>query len=145
MNIFISATDTDVGKTFVTAGISLVMQSLGYKTGVFKPFQSGAEDKNGFLIAPDLAYIKRFDTSISILSSYLLRTPCSPELAAEIDNCKIQIAKVAEDYKMISSNCDFTITEGAGGLMVPLCKGFLIKDLIKFLLFQMNVRKNLMK
>ena len=57
MNIFVTGTDTDIGKTVVTAGIAAVMQSLGYKAGVFKPFQSGAEEKNGFFVSPDLAFV----------------------------------------------------------------------------------------
>ena len=43
MNIFVKGTDTDVGKTFITSALAALMQSLGYKTGVYKPFQSGAE------------------------------------------------------------------------------------------------------
>ena len=61
MNIFVTGTDTDVGKTIITAGLAAVMQSLGYKAGVYKPFQSGAVEKNGFLVSPDLAYVKKLD------------------------------------------------------------------------------------
>ena len=49
MQVFVTGTDTNVGKTIVTAGLAAVMQALGYKSGVYKPFQSGAEVKNGFL------------------------------------------------------------------------------------------------
>ena len=73
MHIFVTGTDTDVGKTVVTAGIAAVMQSLGYQAGVYKPFQSGAIERNGFYISPDLAFVKKMDFYIETLCTYILK------------------------------------------------------------------------
>ena len=48
MQIFVTSIDTNVGKTFITAGLASVMQSLGYKAGVYKPIQTNAIEQNGF-------------------------------------------------------------------------------------------------
>ena len=93
MQLFVTGTDTDVGKTVVTAGLAAVMQSLGYKSGVYKPFQSGAEEKNGFLISPDLSYVKKLDFYIETLCTYLLKAPTAPYIAAELEVSETQIRK----------------------------------------------------
>ena len=133
MNIFISGTDTDIGKTFITAGLSVVMQSLSYNTAVFKPFQSGAIIKNNFLISPYLSFIKKYDPFIETLYSYILKTPSSPQLACELENVEVNLDKILNDFNSLKSKCDITVTEGAGGLMVPLAKNMLTADLIKAL------------
>ncbi len=53
-SIFVTGCDTDIGKTFISIGLCLKFEAEGYKTGYFKPFQSGAYVKNNELVAPDL-------------------------------------------------------------------------------------------
>lgn len=131
MNIFITATDTDVGKTFVTAGLAAIMQSLGYKAGVFKPIQSGAISKNSFLVSPDLAFIKTIDPYINTASSYVLKAPVAPSIAAEIDNVKIKMSVIMNDYAALSLKCDTVIVEGAGGIATPCAPQMIMSDIIK--------------
>lgn len=133
MNIFITGTDINVGKTFTTAALAALMQSLGYKTGVYKPFQCGAIEKNGFMMAPDLAYIKQIDAFVDTASTYLMKTNSSPMLAAEIDNLHIDFNNITRDYKMLKEKCELVITEGVGGLCVPITNSYLMSDLVKFL------------
>jgi len=133
MNIFITGTDTDVGKTFITAGLAALMQSLGYKTGVYKPFQSGAEEKNGFLIAPDLVYVKKIDAFVETSCTYLMKPATAPSLAAEIENIHIDMNNIARDYKIINEKCELVITEGAGGLCAPIAPNMLNADIAKLL------------
>ena len=133
MNIFITGTDTNVGKTFITAALAALMQSLGYKTGVYKPFQIGAQDKNGFLIAPDLAYIKKVDAFVDTTCSYLMKQTASPALAAELDKIHIDINTIARDYKLLNDKCDLVITEGAGGICTPIAPKLITSDIVKFL------------
>jgi len=59
MNIFITGTDTNVGKTIITAGIAAAVKSFGYSVGVFKPVQTGAQ-----LNSPDTDFIKSVDACI---------------------------------------------------------------------------------
>lgn len=133
MNIFVTATDTDVGKTFVTAGLAAIMQSLSYRAGVYKPIQSGAISKNSFLIAPDLAFIKNIDPYINTMSSYVLKAPVAPSLAAEIDNVQIEMDVIKKDYAILSAKCDTVIVEGAGGIATPCAPQMIISDIIKAL------------
>lgn len=133
LNIFITGTDTDIGKTFVTAGLAATMQSLGYSTCVYKPVQSGAIEKNGFMQAPDLAFVKNIDPYIKTASSYLLKEPTAPSIAAELENVLIDKNVIQKDYEALSKESDCMIVEGAGGLMVPVAPKFMMVDLIKML------------
>lgn len=133
MNIFITGTDVNVGKTFITAAIAALMQSLGYKTGVYKPFQIGAEEKNGFLMSPDLAYIKKVDGFLDTACTYIMKTTSSPYIAAEIDKLHIDITAIARDYKQLNEKCELVLTEGVGGLCVPISSNYLLSDIVKFL------------
>jgi len=131
MNIFISGTEARVGKTFIASGLASLMQSLGYKSGVFKPVQCGANDKNGFLIAPDLAFVKRTDAFVDTACSYLLRTGGLPVLALEKENVKFEINKVLKDYAILKENCELVITEDSNGISTPLNSKFSMSDIAK--------------
>lgn len=133
MQVFVTGTDTDIGKTVVTAGLAAVMQSLGYKAGVYKPFQSGAETKNGFLVSPDLAYVKKLDFYVETLCSYLLKVPTAPYIAAELEGVEIDLSTVQREYQSIKQNCEILLVEGAGGIMVPIAKDLLMLDAVKML------------
>ncbi len=133
MNIFVTGTDTGVGKTVVTAGLAAVMQSLGYITGVYKPVQSGAVEKNNELIAPDLEFVKSIDQNVLTKVSYNFKAPVAPSLAAILDNAKVYKNRLKIDYESMKDSCDFVITEGAGGLLVPVVDNFMIRDLAKLL------------
>ena len=92
-SIFITGTDTDIGKTFVSIGFCLALENKGLKVGYFKPFQSGA--KNG--IAPDIEELKKYSNSIETKYSYLFEGDVSPHLASILGNIKIDINKVKND------------------------------------------------
>lgn len=133
MNIFITGTDTNVGKTFITAGLAALMQSLGYKTGVYKPFQTGAEDKNGFLLASDLAYMKKVDAFVETSCTYIMKPSAAPALAAEIENIHFDTNSIIRDYKLLNDKCELVITEGEGGLAMPVSPQYLTSDIAKML------------
>jgi len=133
MNLFITGTDTDVGKTIVTAGVAAVMQSLGYIIGVYKPVQSGSVKHKGFLISPDLKFTKSIDPNIKTKCSYTLYHPVAPSLAAKVENVKINTKAILNDYLSLKASCDIVLVEGAGGLMVPICDNFLMADMAKML------------
>ncbi len=131
MNIFVTATDTNVGKTVVTAGLSAIMQSLGYKAGVLKPLQTGAVSQGSFLISPDLAFVKKIDPYVSTHASYVLKTPSAPYIASEIEGVTIDLDVILRDYVKMNQKCDTVIVEGAGGLLVPVAPGVLMSNVIK--------------
>lgn len=126
-SIFITGTDTDIGKTFVSVGLCLAQENKGLKVGYFKPFQSGV--KNG--IAPDIEELKKYGNSIKTRYSYLFEGDVSPHLASVLGNIEVDINKVKKDLDEFKKNNDFVVIEGAGGLYCPAIKGKLFSDVIK--------------
>lgn len=133
LNIFVTGTDTCVGKTFIAAGLAATMQSLGYSTCVYKPVQSGVVEKSGFRQASDLAFVKNVDPYVQTHSTYLLKEQAAPVIAAELENITIDRNLIRKEFGIISKENDCTIVEGSGGLMVPLAPKFLVSDMIKML------------
>lgn len=131
MNIFITGTDTDVGKTVITAGIAAVMQSLGYTVGVFKPVQSGAIKKNNEYLSPDLKFVNLIDPNVKTKCSYNFHYPVAPYLASIMEKVPIEKRKILKDYNEFKQECDFMIVEGAGGILVPIYHNYIVADLIK--------------
>ena len=120
MNIFISGINEGSGKTLLAAGITAVMQSLGYKTGVYKPIQTGALDKGNYLLSPDLSFVNNIDSHIITHATYLLTSLSTPVAAAELENVDIKIEDIENDYNILAENTEVLITEGTGGLLTPI-------------------------
>lgn len=134
MNLFVTGTDTGVGKTFITAGIASALISEGVKVGVYKPVESGARkgvDKK--LFSNDLEFVKKTSPQVQIKNSYLLETAAAPLVAADVEDITIEKEVIKKDYEELSRNCDVVIVEGAGGIMVPFGKDFLAADIAKML------------
>ena len=120
MNIFIVSIDNGGGKTVISAGISAVMQSLGYKAGVYKPIQLGAIDKGKYLLSPDLALVKMVDQYITTHSTYMLRSKVVPAISAKEENINIELQDIIKDYGILLNKTDTLIVESTGGLMMPI-------------------------
>lgn len=133
LNIFITGTDINVGKTFITAGLAATMQSLGYSTCVYKPIQTGSIEKSGFAQSPDLVFIKTIDPYIKTYSSYLLKQSATPVIAAESEYITIDKKVIKKDFEMVSNDHDCVIVESTGGIMTPLAPNFLMSDMVKML------------
>ena len=133
LELFVSGSEKNSGKTFVTAGLAATMQSLGYSTCVYKPVQVGAIERQGFLQAPDLALVKFVDPYIKTYFSYLFKNNSIPAIAAELENSKIDKNTIIDDYKSLEKEFECTITDGTQGLTTPLSDDFLEQDLVKTL------------
>lgn len=120
MNIFLTSINNGDGKTVISAGISAVMQSLGYKAGVYKPIQLGAIDKGKYLLSPDLALIKMVDQYITTHSTYMLKSKTIPAISAKEENIDIEIQEIVKDYRLLSKKTDTIIVEASHGLMTPI-------------------------
>ena len=137
-NIFVTATGTDVGKTFVSALIVKKMRELNLNCGYYKPVLSGAEIINGNLFAGDCEYVKKIaglDGKAIDFSSYIFKPALSPHLASQIENNPIKLDKIKSDFMEKSKHNAYTVVEGAGGIVCPMDlskeEPFLIKDIIK--------------
>lgn len=133
LQLFITSVKPNSGKTFITAGLSATMQSLGYESAVYLPVQTGAVENHGYIEAPDLVYIKNADSNIKTYCSYLLKSSDLPLFAAAAEEVLIEKDIIYEDYLSISERFDCFIVNGICGLSTPLGKNFLEEDLIKML------------
>ncbi len=131
--LFITGTDTGVGKTVVAATLARALRLRGVNVGVMKPVTSGCLEQNNELISEDaelLAWAAGLDVNDDI-APYRLKEPIVPVEAAKLDRVKISFSNIIEAYKRLAAQHDFMIVEGAGGLMVPLNGGLLVADLAK--------------
>ena len=136
--IFITATGTDVGKTYVSALLVKKLRDEGINCGYYKPALSGAEVIDGELVPGDCAYVKKVaglpESAMSYLS-YCFKPAVSPHLASQVENNPIKLDKIKKDFEIIKSKYDFVVVEGAGGIVCPMNlsgdKPFLISDIVK--------------
>lgn len=94
--------------------------------------QSGAEIIHDELSAPDVEFYKLANPKLAASTTYLLKKPCSPHLAAREEEIEIEVNKIIEHYQRLSRDNEFVLIEGAGGVMVPLRDdGYNMLDLMK--------------
>lgn len=136
--IFITGTDTGIGKTFVTAYLIGMLQRSGIKAVPYKPIQSGGRLEGGCLVSEDIEEYRQaanLPYQQDDLCTYCLEEPLSPHLAAQISGTKIDKDRLVNQYLKLQKENDIVIVEGAGGLAVPLAENedgiYLTKDLIK--------------
>lgn len=130
--IFITGTDTGVGKTFVASGLIKAMKENGLNVCPMKPVESGCKSVRGNLVPADtLALIKaaEVDEPIDLINPYRLKKPLAPAVAAQIEGITIKKSKILSAFKRLSNRYDMTIVEGAGGIMVPVYSKYLFLDL----------------
>jgi dethiobiotin synthetase len=129
--IFITGTDTGVGKSIASAVIARLLKNLGYSVGVMKPVTSGCIERDGKLVSLD-AELLCFAAGTELTSDcapYLLKAPLAPSVAASLEGVRIDFQVIRDAYLRLADSFDFVIVEGAGGLMVPLAGGLLMSDL----------------
>lgn len=137
--IFITATGTDIGKTFVTALIVKKLRENGLNAGYYKAALSGAEKINGEIVEGDAKFvcdISGLEYRPKKFVSYSYLTPVSPHLAAQIEGNPIDMDTVIKDFENIKTEFDYITVEGSGGIICPLRidgKTIMLSDVIKSL------------
>lgn len=129
--IFITGTDTGVGKTIVAATLARLLKIRGCNVGVMKPVTSGCREEGGVLVSDDAQLLCQaaLQPYTPNHAPYCLREPLAPAEAARRDGVNIDFSHIRECYQQLSIQHDFMIVEGAGGLMVPLAGGLMVADL----------------
>jgi dethiobiotin synthetase len=121
--VFIVGTDTDVGKTVVTAAIMHVLRSNGYNATYFKAALSGAFEVGNKLVPGDTKLaceVSNLEEAYENITPYVYKAAVSPHLAAKIENNPIQIEVIREKYEYLKGKYDYIIAEGSGGIVCPL-------------------------
>ena len=134
--IFITGTDTGVGKTFVAAGLLRALKEMGFNVCPMKPVETGCRVKSGKLTPGDtLRLIKASgaEEPLEIINPYMFSLPLAPAVAAEREGVKIKKKKILSACNYLLDKYDFTVVEGSGGIMAPVYKENLFLDLIKYL------------
>lgn len=137
--IFVTATGTDVGKTFVSGLLVKKVRECGLNCGYYKPALSGAEVINGELIPGDCAYVVQkaeLQGKPQDYASYIFKTAVSPHLAAEIEGVSISKEKIKTDFEKKKDEFDYIVVEGAGGIICPFNlkeERIILPDIIKML------------
>lgn len=137
-NIFITATGTDVGKTYISALILKKMRKAGFNAGYFKPVLSGVTEKEGKLTESDCNFVvstAKIPTTADDCVTYWWREAVSPHLASQRAGVNIDINKIKQAFGEKQKQYDYLLIEGAGGITCPIIlknsKKYLLKDLIK--------------
>jgi len=134
---FVTATGTDVGKTFVTALLVKKWRDSGIDAGYYKAALSGAEFRDGKWVAGDADYVKRIanlpDTQEQLVS-YVYKEAVSPHLAARKEGNPVELAKVKADFEAACARHEFIFAEGSGGIICPIrydAQKIFLEDIIK--------------
>lgn len=133
---FITGTDTDVGKTIVTAGLLRWLRRQGVNAASMKPAQTGAVLCDGLWVAPDLAFhhaaaeFQPPPESLELMAPYCYEPACSPHLAGRMAGRYPDLEHIAENAERLQADYDLLLVEGAGGIFAPLTETGTMRDLM---------------
>ncbi len=129
-NLFITGTDTAVGKTHVTAALLAELRRRGVSAGAFKPIACGPGGRHD---AEIYAAIMNHEQPLDVINPVYLRHPLAPSVAAKIERQRIDLRKILRTYRQLAANYSVVLVEGAGGLLVPIRENYFVADLAKAL------------
>ena len=130
--LFITGTDTGVGKSVFTACIALSILNTGKKVAVIKPIQSGKPKDSDYLS-------ELCNNKIPVFNFYSLNLPAAPLIASRSENTEINTERIVGEIRKLEKQYDSLIIEGVGGIAVPIKEKvetphsplYLVSDLIK--------------
>ncbi len=132
-HLFITGTDTDVGKTFVTTGIAAALKKIGKDVGIMKPFAAGTPQKIGYKSEDVqlLAKAAQVNDAEDLINPYFFEIYASPFTATKSLGIQFDVKVVLDSFKQLTSLHDIMLVEGIGGAMTPILKNYFVTDLIK--------------
>lgn len=123
--LFITGTDTGVGKTVLTALMVRALREHGVNAAALKPLCSGGRDD-----ARQIHSAMDGALTLDEINPWHFRAPIAPLLAARMEHQKVTLPKVIAHVRRIAKRFEIVLVEGAGGLLSPLGEGFDSRDLI---------------
>lgn len=131
--LFITGTDTGVGKTMVTAMLLKGLNAAGIHTGFMKPVATGARERlNGRWIAADARRLRAASgagDSWALVNPYAFAPPAAPLVAAQASHQRIAFPRIVRAFQRLSLRYRCVLVEGVGGLLVPLTPRRTVADL----------------
>jgi len=132
-SLFITGTDTDVGKTYITSGLAITLRKMGIDIGVMKPFAAGVAQKNGFK-SEDVEILSKsaqINDSENLVNPQFFPIPASPYTAWKKLKIKPKISLILSSFKKLSNIHEMMLVEGMGGILTPILKDYYVTNLIK--------------
>ncbi|MFA6378192.1 MAG: dethiobiotin synthase, partial [Candidatus Omnitrophota bacterium] len=123
--IFITGTDTNVGKTVASLVVGLLLQNKNIDVGVMKPVQCAGNDA---------AFLKEklnLDDDLGLINPYFAKEALSPHLAFKRQKTEISFNHIQKCFEKLINRHDFVLVEGAGGLLAPVQGEYLMADLAR--------------
>jgi len=130
---FITATDTGVGKTTVTAALAACIKKQGIDVGVMKPIATGILQKDGFK-SSDVSILCnacKVNDSEDLVNPIFLPIPASPYDASKMLNVPFDKKIIFENFEKLKNKHKMLLVEGIGGIMTPLSKNYFVADMVK--------------
>jgi len=131
--IFVTGTDTAVGKTVVACGLARGFRAHGARVAVMKPVASGAtRTPAGLRNADALALIEaaQATTPYALVNPYCFEPPISPHIAAKEAMIEVDIATIRRNFESLAADADWVVIEGAGGWFAPISERQTMADLV---------------
>ncbi len=133
-SFFISGTDTDVGKTWITAGLARTIHDRGIDIGIMKPFAAGIPQKTGYKSedVQFLANAAKVNDPENLINPQFFPIPASPYTAMKMSNIleKVDVDLILRSFKKLSAMHECILVEGMGGIMTPILKNYFVANLI---------------
>ncbi|TAL96832.1 MAG: dethiobiotin synthase [Paraburkholderia sp.] len=123
LSVFVTGTDTEIGKTLVSAALLRGFSREGLRAAAMKPVAAGAFERDGTWHNEDA---DQLDAAASVLlpaairTPFLLREPAAPHIAAALENVSLDIAHIVACHAEALTFADVVVVEGVGGFRVPL-------------------------
>ena len=129
--VFVTATDTGVGKTVLAAAICAALAARGERVAAFKPVVTGTDEEpddwpRDHELLARVATVRQEPSDVAPLS---FGPAVSPHLAAEMAGDSIEPHELAAAARAAGDDADAIVCEGVGGILVPLTPGYLVRDL----------------
>lgn len=132
--IFVTATNTDIGKTYTTKKLLREFASRGIRVGVIKPIETGVTeaplDGSELLNTVQELNPEFADVSVNDIVPITYELPAAPYVSS--NNTPLDLEKLDKAVEKLEQLCDLLIIEGAGGLYVPIDDEYMIIDLIEY-------------
>jgi dethiobiotin synthetase len=129
---FITATDTGVGKTVVSAAVIRALKREGVKVCGMKPVESGCRREGDALVPSDGSFLREVsevDEPMDVVTPVRFEEPLAPWVAAERQGVEIDLKEIGGAFRELSERYDAVVVEGIGGLMVPIRRDYFVSDL----------------
>lgn len=120
MNLFVTGTDTEIGKTLASCALLHAYAARGLRVAGMKPVAAGTDADGANEDVAQLRAASTVDAPRELVNPFLLREPLAPHIAAQREGAAISMARIVSAYEALCAQADVVIVEGVGGFRVPL-------------------------